>query len=665
MGFVGTGMRIYGIRNLSLRARFAIVFSGLLALAILFCSLLLWEQHRTAVHGADLAVQTQNQIIASTRMRETLADLDRRARNGEPLTDQVKQFRNLSRQALERQPEEVARELDERFTGYLNSLSPAPAGDANLATVVRERYDDALAAVNHVIENSEAGTYFMAEKLRNDQHRSIRAAIGFLTLFLLLLALAGYKIIEIITEPLSSLVTFLDQVDVEDDLPVSIPSFNSNVPEVQHVARSFERLLSRLRGYRALNVRRLLIEKRRADIIAASITDGIFLLRNDEILYMNPVAERILGYSGAPGAKSLSLAQYQDLAGGKAILKAVSRSMPAEFTRDEPNRKAYYMIQAYPLDNGVIEQAEPSLSDTSVATDALLERFQANMMIVAQDVTLVHESQEAKRHFLGTLSHEVKTPVTSLTMATRLLKRNIDQIENPMHKALITTCIDDVDRLRGLLEDLLTVTRFETITQRMEVQTIDLGKLVRHAVQDFQKEARERGIELTSKITGNGKPMMVPVDATKIAWALSNLLTNALRHTPPNGKVQADIDGSDDQVQIRVRDSGPGIDRKRQGRIFDKFNPFYDLRVARSGGAGVGLAIAREIVVAHGGKIWVTSEPGQGAEFCFTVPFKRASGMSMDEGPQTAGANEEKIEIGLKSQLECMKGATRGTSTGG
>ena len=361
-----------------------------------------------------------------------------------------------------------------------------------------------------------------------------------------------------------------------------------------------------------------------ADLIAESIADGILLLRGSEVLYANRVAERILGLDEGVSAVGLDLEAPRPAA--RSILLAISQTIPVELAVEQTDVRSHYLIQAYPMPG-----------------------FHGDTLILAQDVTLVREGQEAKGHFLATLSHEIKTPVTSLTMATRLLARMIGDIPNPTHRYLINSCVLVVERLRYLLEDLLSVSTFDALAQRLEVQSVDLVKLLRNSVQSFQAEALKRGVALSySSTQAMPKQVLLPMDATKVAWAIACLLTNAIRHTPRGGKVEARLTApgeGKDWVEIRIQDNGPGIDRARQARIFDKFSSFYDIRVARSGSAGAGLSIAREIVTAHGGRIWLSSEVGRGSEFCFSLPLKGVSGSSASEAPSgqmgmtTSGSN--------------------------
>ena len=382
---------------------------------------------------------------------------------------------------------------------------------------------------------------------------------------------------------------------------------------------NFRGELARNQRGRQVNDRKLLLEKQRADLIAASISDGIILLRDQVIIYVNPIAERILGFPEGMQALGFKL-DLQSLSGltpgVEAISKAFTSSLPVEFLLEQNERKQHFLIQSCRIS-----------FDLKSDEERHLDYIEPNLMILAQDVTLVKEGQEAKVHFLGTLSHEVKTPVTSLTMAIHLLNKAKDQFSNVTHQNLISTCAQDIDRLRRLLDDLMTLSRLDIVAQRLELQKMDLGKLLSHAVQSFRSQAQEKGVQLSQSISvdggsrGAGKSFLVTMDATKIAWALSNLLTNAMRHTPRGGKVVVFLDASNDWVEIRVKDTGPGIELQRQERIFEKFNPHYDLRVARSGAVGAGLAIAKEIVTAHGGEIWVASQPGSGAEFGFRLPM--------------------------------------------
>jgi signal transduction histidine kinase len=185
-----------------------------------------------------------------------------------------------------------------------------------------------------------------------------------------------------------------------------------------------------------------------------------------------------------------------------------------------------------------------------------------------------------------------------------------------------------VDRLRGLLENLLTTSKLEPINQKLELQYVDFKNLLRNTVNSYLQEAEKKSIDLSYQLNKKEK-VMIEIDAAKLTWAVSNLLTNALSQTPKNGKVTVKVESKQEFILVQICDTGPGIESFRQKSIFEKFSSYYDLRVARSGGAGLGLAIAKEIVIAHGGRIWVCSRPGFGSEFSFTIPFKNTKSVSV------------------------------------
>ena len=509
----------------SLKNRLRFVFSTLMVLAIAFSGSLLYQQHKIAMIEAKLATNSYEDIFTAIRMRESLAEIDRKARMGEIDNVHIFSFqKNIERLKFDGEPNELDN-LRNQFKLYRNALL-APA-HSELSAKLHPRFEDVEAALGTFVEMHKNTIYRMADDLNRDRSTSIRGALAFLAGFILLLLLGGNKIISVITEPLTALVKFLDNIDLEDDLPENVPHFKSEVSEVSLVARSFGRLLERLRAYKTINLRRLLVEKRRADIIASSMTDGIFLMRGDEIQYMNPKGENILGLQNESKKRlKLSELKQQEISAraATALSAAYSRTMPIELESTIEGRKYSYIVRAYPISQELVERVEQSI-DSNVET--MLDRFQVDTMILAQDVTLVKESQEAKSHFLGTLSHEVKTPVTSLTMATHLLKRSIDQIPNEIHRSLIMTCVDDVDRLRRLLDEFLTVSRLDTLTQKFEAKAVNLANLLKHSVQSFQTQASDRGVNLVSTVNAPARATLVQVDPSKIAWAISNLLTNA------------------------------------------------------------------------------------------------------------------------------------------
>lgn len=592
--------------HFSFKTRLGLAFCFFVILFVGFAGFLVAEYHQFSAGGSEIARRSHDEMTRAMEMQDALSQIARLASMGEVNPSEITHFRRLVSQSREeaRDPE-IAREaskIEDRFNQFVDAISNNKSGVA-WNEVKKAYYDEVAAEVGALTEQSQSSIYALADSLKQKQARALQVVVISVLTFIAMLTLAAYQFISLIANPLVSMARFIDEIDVENSETISVPIMGS-APEIAMLGRAFGRLLDRLQVYRALNLRRLLSEKRRADIIAASISDGIFLLRGQEVLYTNPVAGLILKSDGERAKR--------------VVLSAVTQSMPVEYSVETDDGRHHFLIQAFPISHQLIDE----MGDQG--TFEVAGEFRATTIVVAQDVTIVKESQDAKGHFLATLSHEVKTPVTSLTLATRMLLRSIDNFESPTQKSLIKTCTEDVDRLRGLLDDLLTVSRFDSLTQKIELQHTDFAKLLKHSVQSFSLQSGEKGIKISTEILNPARrSLIIPMDPMKMTWALTNLLTNAVRHSPRNSEVQVRLEVKDDALEVRVRDSGPGIDKRRLERIFDKFSSFYDIRVARSGSVGLGLSIAREIIQAHGGRIWATSEIGQGAEFGFILPLKQ------------------------------------------
>jgi len=257
----------------------------------------------------------------------------------------------------------------------------------------------------------------------------------------------------------------------------------------------------------------------------------------------------------------------------------------------------------------------------------------------------LRESAQSKGHFVGLLSHEIRTPVTSLLMATRLLQRSVEEFANPIHKKLVLSSGRDVERLRELLDDLLSISRFESDQLALARRPTDLKRILRNSQESFKCEARDRGVLLRTEVAEGAGEWLAEVDGAKLGWALSNVTLHSLRHTPNGGEVTVELRRSASSdgarfLEFRIRDMSVGVTPERIHRKFEPFGGEYELRIARSDSTGSSLAIARSIVEAHGGSLMVCSDPGQGCEFQLKLP----------EGIVSTGLKNERNQDG---QITC------------
>lgn len=250
----------------------------------------------------------------------------------------------------------------------------------------------------------------------------------------------------------------------------------------------------------------------------------------------------------------------------------------------------------------------------------------------------LRELDHAKRDFLSQLSHDLKTPLAAIHDANLLLLDEIPGTLNPRQRRLLQHNVTSGERLASMLGKLLDVARLEAGAVEYRFQRCDIQRVVRAAVDEFESVAERRGISLEADLEERDLP--VDCDSERVLQVVENLLENAFRHSQEGGVIRveargfssADAEapaGEGDAARngfalVGVEDAGPGVPDEEKSRIFERFHQSANGRGRAGGGVGLGLAICREIVRAHGGRIWVSDRPTGGSRFSFLLPLAAA-----------------------------------------
>jgi signal transduction histidine kinase len=202
----------------------------------------------------------------------------------------------------------------------------------------------------------------------------------------------------------------------------------------------------------------------------------------------------------------------------------------------------------------------------------------------------------------------------------------LEEIPGPLtdnQRELVDAMREDEERLKNLVSDLLDLSRIESGKMDMNIIPNEIEKIIEQSVRAFSNEAEDKNISLTYLVDDNLP--YVKADINKISRVLINLIGNAMRYTPKDGsgKIKVEAKKDDNTVLISVTDNGSGIPQEYRSKIFQKFVQVKDEQGNSTGGTGLGLAISREIIDAHGGKIWAESKLGKGSTFYFTLPVDR------------------------------------------
>ncbi|GAB3895976.1 sensor histidine kinase [Spirosoma agri] len=398
--------------------------------------------------------------------------------------------------------------------------------------------------------------------------------------------------------------------------------------EFGELARSFNSMAQKLDEYEHSNLAKLLFEKKRIDTLIQLMSDGILGLdENKKILFANPVACRLLGIDEAK-----LIGRYApDVASVNDLMRTLIQDLMIEDWPESPARTDNKgLLKIYDPGVNGLEPSSPGPSSpgkesyfnkqihaVTVAPTGDGEPRPAGWVIVLENITSFTELDQAKTNFIATVSHELKTPISSIKLSLKLLDDSRVGQLNDEQKQLVGHVRDDAERLLSITGELVNMAQVESGQIQLKIENVAPSAIVRYATHALQVSANQK--HLRFDINASDDLPTVKADPDKASWVLVNFLSNAVRHSPEDNAIEISVRSIGSQVEFVVRDHGSGIRPEHQKRIFDRYFRAPGNN-GQSSGTGLGLAIAKEFIESMGGEIGLQTDLADGAAFYFRLP---------------------------------------------
>jgi two-component system phosphate regulon sensor histidine kinase PhoR len=324
-----------------------------------------------------------------------------------------------------------------------------------------------------------------------------------------------------------------------------------------------------------------------------SIGDAVVAVDADtNVVFANTAARQTFGSTGTPLVGNPFVWMLPDEQIVEALRASRDEQVPSTRSIERPG-KQYFQVTTAPI----------------------LEAGEWRALAVFHDITQVRRVEAVRRDFVANVSHELRTPLAAVKAVIETLESGA--LDEPVvAKDFLGRADAEVDRLVRMVEELLELSRIESGDVPLEQRPVDIALVVEEAVARLKPQAVKQGLELEAEIIG--ELPAVTGDREHLERVVVNLVQNAIKFTPSGGKVNVGARAMPEGVEVTVSDTGAGIFPEDIGRVFERF--YKADRARQSGGTGLGLAVAKHTVEAHGGTIEVRSDPGKGAVFTFTLP---------------------------------------------
>jgi len=429
----------------------------------------------------------------------------------------------------------------------------------------------------------------------------INATISILTIAISLIFIIYLlnKIIRSLTN-LNSKIKEIAKGDYSQKLSVS------GSDEIASLSKEFNIMASKLQAYDLLNINQLMKEKQKIEAIVESISDGVIVTGAfNRILLINKAAEKIFNISEEEYLKK----DFTDAIKNPDLfnhIDSIRRDDKDSLLKDYldlsvKNKKNvnYYRVISKPI--------------TNIAGESI------GVVTLFQDITKFKEVDDLKSDFVASVSHELRTPIASVLMAAELLDDEIPGKTNEKQKEIISIILEDGNRLKNLINDILDLSKFESGKMHLNIKNYTPREIIDYVLKILEIRVREKNVKINVEIDKNITG--VNADISKITQVFTNLIENSINYKAPNKRIIIDLGAKllNGRALFFIKDNGRGISGEDQKKIFDKFIRLDESENSKNKGSGLGLAISKSIIKNHGGNLWVESSIGAGSTFYFTL----------------------------------------------
>jgi two-component system, OmpR family, phosphate regulon sensor histidine kinase PhoR len=340
-------------------------------------------------------------------------------------------------------------------------------------------------------------------------------------------------------------------------------------------------------------------EKNRLSVVLEQMADGALITDNiGMVQYINPAAMQLLS-------------TRQD--------QAINHSF-AEVVRHHQVIDLWRKCQESGEQQGaLIETSGEQGRFLQVIITPFVELQELGYLLILQDLTALRRLETIRRDFISNISHDLRTPITSLRLMTETLQDGaIDDPEAAQH--FLNLMEESIETMSQLVEELLELSRTQSGEVPLQIKPIPLATILEPAVERMLPQAERAKLSLSLAL-----PRFLPMvmaDTERLSAVITNLLHNAIKFTPPGGTVTVSAQQIEDEITVSIQDNGIGIPAEDASQIFERFYKVDRARTTK--GMGLGLSIAKAVIEEHGGRIWVDSEVGKGSTFSFTIPTLKA-----------------------------------------